>query len=151
MKAGRWVGVAQLVVVLLILGTACAPSSPDQAAWTDQARRALASAQSEVQTLRLTLRQQGAGKTWQNYQQVVALDSEEAAGRTAESFSSLQPPIGDDDAYRRVTSLLSDASDLVTDVRIAVVRDDTGSYPGLIEDLGRMSAELDRGITGLGT
>jgi hypothetical protein len=97
------------------------------------------------------LRQQRDGKAWQNYQQVIALDSEEAAGRTAESFSSIQPPPGDDRQYRRVTTLLSDASDLVADVRIAVVREDTASYSGLIRDLRRMSTDLNRGMTGLGS
>jgi hypothetical protein len=50
-----------------------------------------------------------------------------------------------------VTTLLSDASDLVADVRIAVVREDTASYSGLIRDLRRMSTDLNRGMTGLGS
>jgi hypothetical protein len=147
----RRAGAVLLIVAVVFLGTACAPKSPDHAEWTDEAHRALAAAQSEVETVRLMLRQQRDGKAWQNYQQVIALDSEEAAGRTAESFSSIQPPPGDDRQYRRVTTLLSDASDLVTDVRIAVVREDTASYSGLIRDLRRMSTDLNRGMTGLGS
>ena len=137
-------------LALLAAGTGCAPKTPDHAVWVDEAHRALADVRGEVETVRLVLRQQREGQAPQNFQQVVVLDSEEAAGATAESFSSVQPPVGDDRRYRYVTTLLSDASDLVADARIAVVREDTASYPGLIRDLRRMSADLEHGMIGLG-
>jgi hypothetical protein len=124
------------------LGVSCAPKSPDHAVWTDQARHALTDAQGEVATVELVLRQQRQDKLPQNYQQVVVLQSEEAIGTTASSFSSVQPPATDDPQYRKVTSVLSDASDLVAEVRIAVVREETSAYPGLLRDLAKVSEDL---------
>ena len=132
------------VVLALSLTNACAPMSPDRAVWTDQARHALSDVQGEVATLQLVLRQQGRDELPQNYQQIAAIDSEEAIGTTAESFSSVQPPAGADRRYRQVTSLLSDASDLAAETRIAIVREDTSEFPKLLDDLGKASDDLSR-------
>jgi hypothetical protein len=132
------------VALALSLSSACAPKSPDRAVWTDQARHALSDVQGEVATLQLVLRQQGRGKLPQNYQQVAAIDSEESIGTTAESFSSVQPPAGVDRRYRQVTSLLSDASDLAAETRIAIVREDTSEYPELLDDLAKASDDLSK-------
>jgi hypothetical protein len=132
---------AMLVASALLL-SGCAPKSPDRVVWTDQATRALADVQGEVATLELALRQRRSDKLPQNYQQVVVLDSEEAIGTTAESFSSVQPPTGVDKRYTQVTSLLSDASDVAAQTRIAVVREDTADYPKLLRELGRVSDDL---------
>jgi hypothetical protein len=148
-----WRGVvpAVLMALTLLLGTACAPKSPDRAVWTDQARHAVTDVQGEVATVELVLRQQRAGKLPQNYQQVVVLGSEEAIGTTAESFSSVQPPEGADSHYQRVTSVLSDASDLVAQTRIAIVREDTAEYPKLLRELGTVSDDLSKTLTELNT
>jgi hypothetical protein len=148
----RWCrGLAAVVLVALAsLGSgACAPKSPDLAVWADQARHALGDVQSEVATLELVLRQQRSNKLPQNYQQVVAIDSEEAIGTTAESFSSVQPPEGLDSRYKQVTSLLSDASDLAAETRIAIVREDTAAYPRLLRELGKMSDDLAKELVEL--
>ena len=93
-------------------------------------------------TLELVLRQQQEDKLPQNYQQIAAIDSEEAIGTTAESFSSVQPPEGVDRRYKEVTSLLSDASDLAAETRIAIVREDTSEYPKLLRELGKLADDL---------
>jgi len=138
-----------LVVATLLSSSGCAPKSPDRAVWADQARHALADAQVEIATLELVLRQQRSDKLPQNYQQVVAIDSEEHIGTTAESFSSVQPPEGLDSRYRQVTSLLSDASDLAAEIRIAIVREDTSEYPKLLDDLGKASDDLSKTLAEL--
>ena len=132
-----------MAALLLILGTGCAPKSPDHAVWTDQALRAVSDLQSEVATVQLVLRLQRHDKLPQNFQQVVVLDSEETAGTTTESFTSVQPPPRDDERYHRVATTLSDASDVISDVRIAVVREDTDAYPALLEDLAKVQRDLD--------
>ena len=78
------------------------------------------------------------------YQQIVALDSETNAGRTADHFSAEQPEPGDDATYARVTTLLSDATDLISEVRIALVRRDETAYPGLARKLDAMTERLDK-------
>jgi hypothetical protein len=145
-----WRGVACVLVgTTLFLSSACAPKSPDRAVWTDQARHALADTRSEVDTLGLVLRQQRSDKLPQNYQQIVAIDSEESIGTTASSFSSVQPPVGVDSRYKQVTSLLSDASDLAAETRIAIVREDAPEYPQLLRELGKMSDDLSKAFAEL--
>ena len=134
---------------IVLLGGACAPKSPDPAVWTDQARHAVTGVQGEVATMQLVLRQQQADKLPQNYQQVVAVDSEEAVGTTTESFTSVQPPSGEDEQYAEISSVLSDASDVVTDVRIAIVREDTRAYPKLLRELTKVSDDLSKALEGL--
>ena len=142
------VACAMLVASALLL-SGCAPKSPDRVVWTDQATRAIADVQGEVATLELALSQQRSDKLSQNYQQVVVLDSEEAIGTTAESFSSVQPPNEVDKRYAQVTSLLSDASDLAAQTRIAVVREDTTDYAGLLRELGKVSDDLAKELAEL--
>jgi hypothetical protein len=120
----------------------CAPTSPDHHYWTDQATQALGDAVSDVSTARLALQLQQRGDLQQNYQQVVVLDSEKAVGTTLQAFGGLQPPPRDTAAYHRVTKVLSDASDLLSEVRIAVVREDTGRYAELLDDLAQVRADL---------
>ena len=132
-----------VAALLLGLGTGCAPKSPDHDVWTDQALRAVSDLQSDVATVQLVLRLQRQDELPQNYQQAVVLDSEATAGTTTESFTSVQPPSGDDERYHRVATTLSDASDVISDVRIAVVRDDTEAYPGLLADLAQVQRDLD--------
>jgi hypothetical protein len=84
------------------------------------------------------------GRMYGKYQQIVALNSETNAGRSADHFSAEQPEPRDDATYTRVTGLLSDATDLLSDVRIALVRRDTAEYPRLAQQLSRMTDRLDK-------
>ncbi|MCW2796734.1 hypothetical protein [Nocardioides sp.] len=124
------------------LSAGCAPSVPEQGEWTDQAQQSLADAVSEVATVTLVLQLQQSGDLAQNYQQVVVLDSEETVGLTAQKFGGLQPPAGENREYVQVTGALSDASDLLAQVRIAVVREDTGEYPKLLRKLAKARHDL---------
>lgn len=128
--------------VLLVASTGCAPQSPDHSSWSDQARTSLEDVASEVSTVSLLLRLEHDGKVPGKYQQVVAQDSEAAVGATMEKFGGEQPEPRDDDEYRRVTSAMSDASDLLSDVRIAIVRRDTTAYPDLLDELEKTRRDL---------
>lgn len=142
-KAVTWaVGAVAAVLAL----TACAPQSPDRSSWTDQAHTAVEDVASEVATVQLLLRLVGEGKVPGKYQQVVSQDSETAVGETLASFGGEQPPPADDDLYRRTTGALSDASDLLADVRIALVRRDTGAYPAMRDELDALQERLS-GLT----
>jgi hypothetical protein len=114
--------VATAGVVLSLAATACAPQSPDRSSWIDQAHTALDDVSSEVATVGLLLHLQDEDKVPGKYQQVVAQDSESAVGKTMSKFSGEQPPEGEDDTYRDVTAVMSEASDLLAEVRIAIVR-----------------------------
>lgn len=135
--------------LLVLLAAACAPQAPDHSSWTDQARQGLEDTASEVATMALLLRLEQQGKVPGKYQQVVAQDSESAVGAVLAKFGGEQPEPRDDAAYVRVTGLMSDASDLVSEVRIAVVRRDTGAYPGLLDRLERLDRRLTEAAEGL--
>src|SRR3954453_9420988 len=132
------------VLVALCVLSACAPQAPDHSSWRDQAHLSVQDVASNVSTMSLVLQLVGEDRMFGMYQQVVALNSETNAGRTASHFSAEQPEPRDDVTYKRVTSLLSDATDLLSDVRIALVRRDTAAYPGLARQLARMTERLDR-------
>jgi hypothetical protein len=59
-------------------------------------------------------------------------------------FGGEQPEPRDDAEYKRVTSLMSDASDLLSEVRIAIVRRDEDSYPALLRQLEELHDSLTR-------
>jgi hypothetical protein len=130
--------------LLLVLVTACAPQAPDHSSWRDQAHLSVEDVASNVATMSLLLRLVREGRMFGKYQQVVALNSETNAGRTTDHFSGEQPEPRDDPMYSRVTTVLSDACDLLSDVRIALVRRDSGRYPHLARELAQMTDRLNR-------
>jgi hypothetical protein len=140
-----WAGT--LLAVVLVTG--CAPQAPDHTSWTDQARQSLEDTASEVETVALLLRLERDGKVPGKYQQVVAQDSESAVGATMARFGGEQPEPRDDKAYARVTSLMSDASDLLSQARIAIVRRETGRYPDLLRQLEGLGRHLTGAAEGL--
>ncbi len=136
-------------MLVVLLATACAPQAPDHTSWTDQGRQALEDTASEVATVALLLRLEREGKVPGKYQQVVAQDSEAAAGAALTKFGGEQPEPGDDPTYQRLTGLMSDASDLLGQVRIAIVRRDTAQYPHLLDRLGAIEHRLTDAADGL--
>ena len=139
---------ALLTALLMLLGStvACSPDSPDHEGWTDLTLQALEDVANEVATVELALRLREQDRASAEYTQVVALDAEEAAGQVTESFTAVQPPAGDDRSYREVSTVLSDATDLLSEARIAVVREDVAAYPGLRRDLGTAGDDLTAAI-----
>lgn len=135
--------------LVLVAALGCAPRSPDHSSWVDQADQSLSDVTSEVATVALLLRLEADGKVPGKYQQVVAQDSEEAVGVTMARFGGEQPPAGDDASYRDVTGAMSDASDLLAEVRIAIVRRDAAAYPALLDDLEKTRTSLESVREGL--
>ena len=136
--------VAALVVACIgvTLAAGCAPQSPDHSSWTDQARQSLKDVSSQVATVTLLLQLERERKVPGKYQQVVAQDSESAVGAAQQKIGGEQPEPRDDPEYKRITSLISDASDLLSQVRIAVVRRDEGTYPDLLRQLEGLQENL---------
>jgi hypothetical protein len=123
---------------------ACAPQAPDHSSWRDQAHLSLQDVGSNVSTMTLLLRLVREGRMFGKYQQIVALNSETNAGRTADHFSGEQPETQDSATYTRVTTVMSDACDLLSEARIALVRRDSAAYPRLERQLSHMSERLSR-------
>jgi hypothetical protein len=130
--------------VAVVLVTGCAPQSPDRSSWRDQAYQTLDEVSSNVATASLLVGQVQQDRVWGKYAQVVALNAETNAGKATSTFSAEQPVPADSDTYRRVTTVLSDAGDVLAQVRIAVVRRDTAAYPHLLRRLSATSRQLSR-------
>jgi len=130
--------------VLVVVLTACAPQAPDHSSWVDQAHLSVQDVASNVATMSLLLRLVREGRMFGKYQQVVALNSETNAGRTTSHLSAEQPEPRDDATYKHVTTVLSDAGDLLAEVRIALVRRDSAAYPQLQRELRRTTNRLER-------
>jgi hypothetical protein len=130
--------------LMAVVFTACAPQAPDHSSWRDQAHLSISDVASNVSTMSLLLRLVREGRVLGKYQQIVALNSETNAGRTADHISAEQPETRDDAAYKQVTTVLSDATDLLSEVRIALVRREKPEYRRLAHELTQMSARLDK-------
>jgi hypothetical protein len=141
------------VAVVLTLGVVYvrsfgdAPQSPSHDAWVDQAHTSLDEVSSDVATVQLLLRLLQSDRVPGKYQQVVALDSESAAGKVADHLGDEQPASVDQATYTRVTGVLSDAGDLLSTVRIAVVRRHSAQYPALDRALAKMQQRISSAQT----
>ena len=113
--------VAPMVGALVVaVVTGCAPGTPDEDSWRDDAVRVTGDVGSAVATVELVLRQRD--RVFGNYLQTVAVDAEDSAGKAATRLEAVQPPDVELDRNDQVTTALDDATSLLTDVRIAVVR-----------------------------
>jgi hypothetical protein len=129
-----------MVVVGALLGWA--PQSPDHSSWRDQGYQALDDVSSNVATATLLLEQLQDGRVFGKYAQIVSLNAETNAGKVTSKFSAEQPVPSDSGAYEHLTAVLSDAGDVLSQVRIAVVRRDAAAYPKLLRQLSRSSKQL---------
>lgn len=135
---------AAIVVAVLLLASACLPSRPSAADWHEQASQALEDAASSVATAQLVMREQRRDHLLGRSGTVMLVEAEEAIGTTAQTLDALQPPEGLTAQQSRVSDALQRASGLITDARIARVREHTDAYRGLEADLRRERDRLTR-------
>jgi hypothetical protein len=140
------VGVAVVLslAVTYVVSPGGAPQTPNHQSWLDQAHTSLDEVSSNVATAQLLLRLAEQDKLLATYQQVVALDSESSAGKVASHLSAEQPEPADQATYARVTTVLSDAGELLSNVRIVLVRGETSQYPALGRALQKMQQKITK-------
>jgi hypothetical protein len=131
-------------VAVGIVVAGCAPQSPDHSSWRDQAYQSLDEVSSNVATASLLLSQLLHERVFGKYAQVVALNAETNAGKVASKFSAEQPVPADSAAYQHVTTTLSDAGAVLSQVRIAIVRRDDAAYPRLLRQLSTADRQLSK-------
>jgi hypothetical protein len=128
--------------VAYVVSPGGAPQSPNHESWLDQAHTSLDEVSSDIATAQLLLRLAEQDKVLATYQRVVALESESSAGKVAGHLSAEQPEPADQATYTRVTTVLSDAADLLSSTRILLVRGDASQYPRLDEALQKMQQRI---------
>jgi hypothetical protein len=138
-KGPRAAGAALLVALVL---TGCAPGTPDEDSWRDDATRAVGDVVSAVQSAQLALEQSRRGRLHDAYLQAVLVDAERNGGKAAETLSSVQPPEVEVRRSSDVSDQLDQATGLLTDARIAVVAGHTDEYADLVRDLRKAAQGL---------
>ena len=132
-------------VAVLLLLAACAGPTVTDSAMVSQAERSAGSMVSEVRTARLAAQTQLDGHAWWRYTDVVVTDAETTAGTIEDTLGSRQPPLTTvEPTYRKTVEQLSDAADLVTDLRIAVRRHDEAAIRDLLPRLDAAADRLER-------
>jgi hypothetical protein len=138
----RMVGAVLLALLVTVAG--CRPSAPSTSGWQSSAEQAVTDMVSEVATSRLTVQQALRDRFAGRYPVVVLTYSEEAAGKAADTVSTLQPPRTAKPGYDELTGTLGDATDVISQARIAVADEDDRKSGQAIEDLSKMLKELHR-------
>lgn len=131
-----------LAVALLVLASGClVPSRPSATDWPAEAAQTLETVESELATMRLTLREQAAGSLPGGYAVVTAVAAEDGASSATSRLLSFQPPTRWREEYDEVTELLGRAGDQLAAARIALADGRSARYAGLARDLERLSRE----------
>ena len=135
---------ALVAVAVVALATACAPRTPGEDSWREDALRALSDVRSSVQVTRVALEQASDDRLFDRYLQTVVVDAEEAAGASADRFAGFQPPPSERERYDAVTGQLDAAAGLLSEVRIAVVAGNQGQLPDLLTQLHDAAQSLEQ-------
>lgn len=132
-----------ILAVLLSLLSACAGPTVSAQAMRSQAGRSALSVVSELQTVDLAVRTQLRGDAWWSYTDVTVTAAEHAVSTIESTLTSRQPPPGTDEVYRRTSDALAAATDLVTEVRIAVRREQEAELARLRQEIPPLVSELE--------
>jgi hypothetical protein len=134
-----------VVCCALVLLSGCVGPTTNETALRKQASMSAQSAVSELETVELVTRTRIRGNAWWAYTDLTVTSSEKAIGTIADTFGSRQAPSPSlDSLYERVSGALSDAADLVTQVRVAVRRHDVAQLRKLDKRLAEMSSRLQK-------
>lgn len=136
MTAGARVFVGAAATAAL-LTTACVGPATTVAAYRGKAVHAADAALSEVETAVLTTTGMLRGKVLQSYGETVISSSEEAMSSVQGTFDSIQPPdaASSDKLRQRLDTLLTKGSGDVSDLRIAMRREQRTQMSALIPEL----------------
>jgi hypothetical protein len=130
--------------LLTLTVSSCVAPAFDSGAYEENAVHALDSATGETRTAAIALDAALQGRVSQAYLDTVVSASEQALGPVQDSFGAVDAPSTADDKLRdRVTSLLQDASDGLTDARIAVRRHDRPGMRDAVTTLRKAADALE--------
>ena len=123
--------------------TGCVPSEPSEADWRATARQTLEDTTSEVESVALVLDLESRDRLPGRSARVAAVESEESLATVEQTFTSQQPPSGNDRQDTEVNDVLGRATDLVREARIALTAGDEAAYDGIRARLKDLSDDLD--------
>jgi len=135
------VGTVFLVAVL----TGCAgPTIRDEAVYNQSEKSATAMI-SELQTVLVATDTQLAEKSWWRFADVVITDAETSATSIQSTFTSRQPPSASSNPiYEDTSTALSDAADLITQMRVALRQKDVATMQKLRPKIAKAASDLEK-------
>lgn len=145
----RWAVAALVVVIACAMVIGLHPISPARTfdAYEHKAKDTAESVLSSVQTARLAARVGSRGDLFGPYTSVVLSESDDAIGGAQAVFESVQPPDAHSDRLRdELGKLLSDASDIVSTLRIDARRGELGALAREARPLDGLSRDLNEFI-----
>jgi hypothetical protein len=132
------------VLVALLSVAGCVPASPDQNTYLAKTSVTVGGALSEVATVRAILEALHENKMFRTLAIAQIRASQDSLHTNAGAFAEVNPPPELDRLHAQTSSLLSDATDLVVQARIAVDRHRSDRYPKIADDLGKIATQLDK-------
>jgi hypothetical protein len=132
------------VVAVVLLAGACSGPVRSSPVYESKAGQTAAVAASAVQTALLAVDAAKDDKAYGRYLTQVLVEAEEDAGSAQGTFDGIQPPDDRADELRAsLDELLSDATTILADLRIAARRGRFAELPELAKPLPEVAAKLD--------
>jgi len=140
-RAGKIGAALGLTCVL----SGCVSSSRSAEDYERKAQNSAEASRSSVETTRLAVEMGQHGDAPSTYLSVLVGEAETDASSVESGFASVQPPDRASDLLRReVGDALHEATDVISDVRIAVRRNQLSDLDRFIPQLDKVSNELKR-------
>jgi len=135
---------AAAAALLAVVLTGCAgPTIRDQAVY-NQADKSANAMVSELRTVLVATKTQLANRSWWRYADVVVTDSETAATSIQSAFTSRQPPSRSSNRiYADTSTALSDAAELITQMRVALRQRDVTTMEKLRPEIAKAATDLE--------
>lgn len=131
-------------VLVMALAAGCTVASPHPDAYRERTKLAVTDAVGHVATAQKVLEAARADMILRSYAVATVRSSDDTLNTAVGAYLELYPPEGMDPRFTKAGTLLGEATDLVTESRVALYRNDRGDYPQLIKDLAALGRRLDR-------
>jgi hypothetical protein len=134
--------VGAVLAALLLAG--CIPASPDADTYDDKAMRTLGAGVSDVRTVQKLMQTLYDGRMLRPSAIAQMRYSEGSLATASGAFTELNPPPSRDALNEKVSTLMSDASDLLAEARTAIERENVQDYPKLAKEMGKLADKLEK-------
>ena len=136
--------VPALLLGLLVASTACVGPAPTTSVYRGKAGHTAEDALSQLETARLAVETAQRGNLLHASLEVLLSEAEDSFSSIQATFDSIQPPASPEaDRIRdKLDQILSDGSDGLAQLRIAVRRSDSAELNSTSADLGKVSQAL---------
>lgn len=133
-----------MVLAGSVLLSGCVPASPDVGTYDDRADQTLQSGVSETRSVETVLEGLHDGRMLRPTAKTQLRYSESSLGTADTAFTELNPPPSRDWLDQATSNLMNEASDLVTEARVTVERNQPAQYAGLARDLEKVASKMEK-------